>query len=217
MKLHKHLLLLILSCALIGCGGGGGGGGGNTTPTPTSITPSSVASSSVATSSSVVASSVASSIANSSSNSSSANTSASISKFIVVDQFGYLPDAQKIAVIRHPVTGYDSAQSFTPSANLTLVNLDNNQVVLTVAPAIWNSGATDTSSGDKAWWFDFSSVTTPGNYAVFDSAQNIRSPGFKIATDVYKPVLKEAFRTNVPVLQKQFPMQKPHGQIPQVI
>ncbi len=195
MKTHKHLLLLILSCALIGCGGGGGGGGGNTTPTPTSIAPSSVASSSVATSSSVVASSVASSIANSSSNSSSANTSASISKFIVVDQFGYLPDAQKIAVIRDPVRGYDANDAFVPSANLTLVNLDNNQVVLTAAPAVWNSGAEDSSSGDKAWWFDFSSVTTPGNYAVFDSAQNIRSPGFKIAADVYKPVLKEAFRT----------------------
>lgn len=104
----------ISSCALIGCGGGGGGGGGNTTPTPTSIAPSSVASSSVATSSSVVASSVASSIANGSSNSSSANTSASISKFIVVDQFGYLPDAQKIAVIRDPVTGYDGHKVLLP-------------------------------------------------------------------------------------------------------
>jgi endoglucanase len=113
----------------------------------------------------------------------------------VVDQFGYLPNAQKIAVIRDPVTGYDASEAFTPSANLTLVNLDNNQVVLTAAPTVWNSGATDNSSGDKAWWFDFSSVTTPGNYAVFDSAKNARSPGFKIAADVYKPVLKEAFRT----------------------
>lgn len=113
----------------------------------------------------------------------------------MVDQFGYLPDAQKVAIIRDPQTGYDAAQSFAPSTNLTLVNLDNNQVVFTAAVTAWNSGATDASSGDKAWWFDFSSVITPGNYAVFDSAQNARSPGFKIATDVYKPVLKEAFRT----------------------
>src|SRR4026208_2410037 len=29
-----------------------------------------------------------------------------LSAFIVVDQFGYLPDAEKIAVIRDPQTGY---------------------------------------------------------------------------------------------------------------
>jgi len=68
-------------------------------------------------------------------------------------------------------------------------------VVLTAAPAAWNAGGTDASSGDKAWWFDFSSITTPGNYAVFDAAKGVRSPSFKIAADVYKPVLKHALRT----------------------
>jgi endoglucanase len=175
MKILKYLLIPLFSSSLVACGGGGGGG---STPGPSSVATSS------------------SSISTPSSNaSSSSNASMSISQFIVVDQFGYLPDAQKIAVIRDPVSGYDAAESFTPSANLTLVNLDNNQVVLTAAATAWNSGATDSSSGDKAWWFDFSSVTTPGNYAVFDSAKNVRSPGFKIAADVYKPVLKEAFRT----------------------
>jgi len=180
MNRYPVLLLSILSFSLIACGGGGGGGGGST-PASSRVTTSASASS-VATSSS-------------SSETSSSNASISISKYIVVDQFGYLPDAQKIAVIRDPVTGYDAAESFTPSANLTLVNLDNDEVVLTAAVTAWNSGAIDSSSGDKAWWFDFSSVTTPGTYAVFDSAKNARSPGFKIAADVYKPVLKEAFRT----------------------
>ncbi len=113
----------------------------------------------------------------------------------MVDQFGYLPDAQKIAVIRDPQTGYDLAQSFTPSSNLSLVDMTTGAPVLTAAPLAWNSGAVDTSSGDKAWWFDFSSVTTPGTYAVVDTVQNKRSPSFKIAADVYKPVLKHAFRT----------------------
>ena len=36
------------------------------------------------------------------------------------------------------------------------------------APTAWNGGATDASSGDKAWWFTFTSVTTPGDYYVLD-------------------------------------------------
>ncbi len=189
MRASNQLLSIPLIVFLTACGGGGGGGGG-TTPSP-------AASSVVATSSSSLSSSSSSS-SSTSSLSSSSSTSAgpvTVSAFLVVDQFGYLPNAQKIAVIRDPQTGYDADKSFMPSANLTLVNLDNNQVVLTAAVTAWSSGATDDSSGDKAWWFDFSSVTTPGNYAVFDSAKNVRSPGFKIAADVYKPVLKEAFRT----------------------
>jgi endoglucanase len=195
---NKHLLISLLTGFLVACGGGGGGS--DTPPrssTPTSSSPAS-SSSAISTSLSSSSSSVASSSAQSSSSSSTASSSqgsAAETPYIVVDQFGYLPDAQKIAVIRDPVTGYDAAESFTPSSSLTLVNLDNNEVVLTAAVVAWSSGETDTSSGDKAWWFDFSSVTTPGNYAVFDSANNVRSPGFKIAADVYKPVLKEAFRT----------------------
>lgn len=173
---NNFLIINLLTLALVACGGGGGG-----SDTPPSSTPASSSSSS--------------SISSSSTNTSSSQSAATITPYIVVDQFGYLPDAQKIAVIRDPVTGYDAAESFTPSSSLTLVNLDNNEVVLTAAVVAWNSGATDSSSGDKAWWFDFSGVTTPGNYAVFDSAKNVRSPGFKIAADVYKPVLKEAFRT----------------------
>ena len=36
-----------------------------------------------------------------------------VSKYIVVDQFGYLPDGEKVAVIRDPQTGFDAAASFT--------------------------------------------------------------------------------------------------------
>ena len=85
-----------------------------------------------------------------------------------MDQFGYLRDAQKIAVLRDPQTGYDADKSYTPSTKIRLINLSTNAVVLTAAPVKWNAGATDSSSGDKAWWFDFSSIKTPGNYAVVD-------------------------------------------------
>ncbi len=178
MQFSKLILVLTVTALITACGGGGGG---KKTNPASSIAASTNAVSSVA--------------ITPSSNASSSSTSLSVSPFIVVDQFGYLPDAQKIAVIRDPQTGYDASLSFSPSANLSLVNVTSGETLLTAAPVIWNAGATDTSSGDKAWWFDFSSVTTAGTYYVIDTARNVRSPSFKIAADVYKPVLKHALRT----------------------
>ena len=37
-----------------------------------------------------------------------------LSKYIVVDQFGYLPDSRKVAVIRDPQAGFDAGESFSP-------------------------------------------------------------------------------------------------------
>ena len=45
-----------------------------------------------------------------------------VSKYIVVDQFGYLPASRKIAVIRDPQTGFDAAESFIPGTQYALVN-----------------------------------------------------------------------------------------------
>jgi endoglucanase len=118
----------------------------------------------------------------------------SVSKYIVVDQFGYLPDETKIAVIRDPVTGYDASESFSPSPLYALVNASGQQV-FTAAPQIWSAGATDASSGDKAWWFDFSSVKTPGEYYVLDIAKNVRSHRFQISETIFNDVLKHAVRT----------------------
>lgn len=173
MNTSKLLLAFTLSGLITACGGGGG-----STPAskPASSTPTT---SSVA---SVAASSVASG-------------APTISGFIVVDQFGYLPDVKKIAVVRDPQTGYDAALSFTPGATYQLVNLDTNAVVLSGSAVSWKSGATFDAAGDKAWWFDFSSVTTPGKYAVVDVEKNVRSPGFNIGADIYKPVLKHAMRS----------------------
>jgi hypothetical protein len=66
--------------------------------------------------------------------------------------------------------------------------------VLSAAPSVWNGGATDASSGDKAWWFTFSSVTTPGDYYVVDLDHNVRSYTFTISDQVYRDVLKQAVR-----------------------
>ena len=117
-----------------------------------------------------------------------------VSKYIVVDQFGYLPDGEKIAVIRDPQTGFDASESFTPGATYALVNAATGARVFMAAPSVWNGGATDASSGDKAWWFTFTSVTTPGDYYVLDVDRGVRSYPFQIADQVYRNVLKQAVR-----------------------
>lgn len=176
--LSKLFLGLTLTGLITACGGGGGSS--KATPSSAAL-PSSASLSSVASSAS--------------STTSSHNGEPVISKLIVVDQFGYLPDAQKIAIVRDPQTGYDATESYTPSDALNVVDLNSGEVVLTAAPSIWKGGTTHSTSGDKVWRFDFSNVTAPGTYAIVDSGKNLRSPGFTIGTDIYKPVLKHAFRT----------------------
>ncbi len=118
-----------------------------------------------------------------------------VSKYIVVDQFGYLPDGEKIAVIRDPQTGFDASEAFTPGATYALVNAATGARVLMAAPTAWNGGAVDDSSGDKAWWFTFTSVTTAGDYYVLDVDRAVRSYTFQIGDQVYRNVLKQAMRT----------------------
>ncbi len=115
--------------------------------------------------------------------------------FIVVDQFGYLPDAQKIAVLRDPQTGFDSADAYTPGASLEVINAGTSAVVFSGAVSQWNGSETDSSSGDRAWWFDFSSVQTPGNYFIRDPENEVVSHEFAINGNVYDEVLKQAMRT----------------------
>jgi hypothetical protein len=119
----------------------------------------------------------------------------SVNRFIIVDQFGYLPESQKIAVIKDPHTGFDAAEAFTPGENYVVVDALSGTPVYRGQPVIWNSGNTDASSGDKAWHFDFSSVSGTGNYYILDSVNNVRSYEFRIASDIYHEILKQAVRT----------------------
>jgi endoglucanase len=117
-----------------------------------------------------------------------------LSKFIVVDQFGYRTSAEKIAVVRDPQTGFDSGNSFTPGKTYALVDAATGKQVLSAAATAWSSGATDTSSGDKAWWFDFSAITQPSTYYVLDVDNDVRSDLFDISDTVYREILKRAVR-----------------------
>jgi len=118
----------------------------------------------------------------------------SFSQYIVVDQFGYTTQANKVAIIRDPQTGYDEASSFTPGATYALIDAASGQTVFSGSPVAWKGGNTDISSGDKVWWFDFTSIETPGRYYVKDNSKTERSAEFIIADNVYKDVLKAAIR-----------------------
>lgn len=111
---------------------------------------------------------------------------------ILIDQFGYLPDEAKVAVIRDPVLGYDKNDRFSPGDRYQLRRADSGDPVLSGAPKAWKAGAIDSLSGDRGWWFDFSSVTAPGRYFVYDVSRQVRSPSFGIGPDVYRDVLKAA-------------------------
>ncbi len=113
--------------------------------------------------------------------------------FIKIDQFGYRPNDQKIAVLANPITGINQNSSYTPSAIIELKNVSTNTTVFSAAPTIWNGGATHSQSGDKVWWFDFSTYKTPGTYYVNDGVY--KSENFVINENVYSDVLKTVFKT----------------------
>lgn len=113
---------------------------------------------------------------------------------IVVDQFGYPTTARKIAVVRNPQSGYDSAAKFSPGPRYALVDADTSEIAFAGPITPWNSGATDQASGDKAWWFDFSSVSRPGKYTVVDLQRRVASADFRIGDDVYAAVMKAALK-----------------------
>lgn len=117
------------------------------------------------------------------------------SKYIVTDQFGFLPDEQKKAIIRDPQIGYDADESYLPGESFAVVNAITKQIVFSGGIQLWNGGNTDPSSGDKVWYFDFTEVDNNGLYYILDETNNTRSYTFEISPAVYKNVLKHAMRT----------------------
>jgi hypothetical protein len=124
-------------------------------------------------------------------------TPAAVIENIHVDQFGYRCTDQKVAVISSAQTGYYGT-AYTPGAGSNQYQVRrwaDDAAVFTGTLTVWNGGATHAQSGDKAWWFDFSAVTTPGEYYIYDAATGKASGEFTIDNQVYKKVLKQAMRT----------------------
>lgn len=115
--------------------------------------------------------------------------------FITVDQFGYRPSDAKVAVLRDPQIGFDSALSYTPGNSIQVVDASSGKVVFSGMPALHGGGAIDSSSGDKIWWFDFGSVTGEGTYYIRDASDTSKkSFPFRVREGVYNDVLKAAVR-----------------------
>lgn len=121
-----------------------------------------------------------------------------ISENLKIDQFGYLPNAQKIAVISHPINGFNNNESFAPSTGTNQYEVrrwSDDVVVFSGTITAWNNGNLHAQSGDEVWWFDFSNLTTPGSYYIYDVGNDVGSYQFEIGAAVYDNVLKQAFRT----------------------
>ncbi|GHA81350.1 endoglucanase [Algimonas arctica] len=114
--------------------------------------------------------------------------------FIVVDQFGYVPNLEKRAVIRDPQIGFDASRSFQPSGLYAVIDVRTGDPVYRGRPVAWKQGKVDEASGDRVWWFDFSALTTPGTYVVRDLDSRVESDPFEISRTVYRPVLRDAFK-----------------------
>ncbi len=120
--------------------------------------------------------------------------------YIRVDQFGYLPNARKVAVIARAVNGFNAGTGIDLdiNTNVTLRRVSDNSTVFQARATIWNNGGTDELSGDRGWRFDFSPFTTTGDYYLQVRETNgntFNSNNFKIANDVYNAVLRVAVET----------------------
>lgn len=120
---------------------------------------------------------------------------ASVEPLIRINQIGYLPDGNKVAVIADPQVGPDADLSFSPGSTYQVRRWDDDSVAFEGAPVIWKGGDTHAQSGDRGWWLDFSALTDPGSYYVWDVDNTVGSHRFEVADDVYDELLKVAVRT----------------------
>jgi endoglucanase len=111
---------------------------------------------------------------------------------IHVDQFGYQKNAQKVAVLVDPQVGFNASQTYTPSSTLEVKRSGTNATVFSGSPTVWNTGQTELASGDRGWWFDFSSLTDTGTFYIRDAGNNMNSHPFRIAVEPYREILQAA-------------------------
>ena len=113
---------------------------------------------------------------------------------IHIDQFGYLTESDKVAIISDPQVGFNSAENYTPGNTFQLIDNTTGDIVYSDVLSLWNDGITHDQSGDKGWWFDFSEVTAPGEYYILDVDNNNKSYNFEIKDEVYQDVMQAAVK-----------------------
>lgn len=117
------------------------------------------------------------------------------SAYILVDQFGYLPDDSKVAVIsEHGQQGDLSDLNAVLIDSYQVINVRTDEIVYEGEAKPWKHGAVHNQSGDQASWFDFSSVRELGTYIIRNSRTNESSATFEISESVYQQLLPVATR-----------------------
>lgn len=117
------------------------------------------------------------------------------SAYILVDQFGYLPDDSKVAVIsEHGQQGDLSDLNAVLIDSYQVINVRTDEIVYEGEAKPWKHGAVHDQSGDQASWFDFSSVRELGTYIIRNSRTNESSATFEISESVYQQLLPVATR-----------------------
>ena len=114
---------------------------------------------------------------------------------IVLDQFGYRPDDPKIVRIRQPVTGFDTAWASKPRMTYYVRDAQTEEPVRTFTLDADLKAPVDALSGDHVWALDISRVQAPGEYVVTSGDGAQVSATFRVDAGVYKPLMREAFRT----------------------
>ncbi|MFN7975003.1 MAG: glycoside hydrolase family 9 protein [Acidobacteriota bacterium] len=112
-----------------------------------------------------------------------------------IDQFGYQTTAKKIAVLSDPQQGYNAPDPYAPPATMQVRRWSDDTVAFTGPVVAFAGGATHAQSGDRVWWFDFSTLTEVGSFYIFDATNNVGSYQFDIRDDVYRETLKQAVRS----------------------
>lgn len=119
-----------------------------------------------------------------------------LNTLIVVDQIGYRADAtRKLAMLADPQSGQNAALSYNPGPGFQIRRTVDDGIAFSGTIQSWRNGQTHAESGDRVWTADFSSLTTPGEYYVYEPATHSRSHAFRIHNAVFADTLVASMRT----------------------
>jgi endoglucanase len=120
---------------------------------------------------------------------------AGVSEQIIVDQFGWRAEApRKVVIFANPVQGQNAGRPYTPGGTFEVRRVSDDEAVYSGQVVSWKNGVTDSYSGDQVWWGDFSDFNAPGEYVVYDPANNLQSYPFAVRDSIYADVLRAAVR-----------------------
>jgi endoglucanase len=117
-----------------------------------------------------------------------------VSELIRVDQFGYRPEAKKVAILVDPIEGWNADQELKVASRYEVRAWDTGGLVAAGPAKAWNGGAIQKSAGDRGYWYDFTSLGTEGSYCVVDTERGVRSYRFDVSRSVYRDVLRAALK-----------------------